>query len=124
MLSGYLLSLGQPCFDTMSGTGDATSMKATIHTTEVLITLLNTSLRDRPFTLQKRNINSGNLAGKSHPDREVSKQVLSGSIKSKLFCNKASFRFFYSCIVSVSPSAKPFKDFLFCSKENYFQDPY
>ena len=57
----------------MSDTVDGRSMKAVIHTTEAVITLLNTSARDTPFTLQKRNINSGNLAGKRHPDREVSK---------------------------------------------------
>ena len=50
--------------DTMSGTVDGTSMKSMIHTIEALITLLNTSLRDMPFTLQKRNTNSGNLAEK------------------------------------------------------------
>lgn len=65
----------------MSDTVDGRSMKAMIHTMETVITLLNTRVRDTPFTLQKRNTNSGNLAGKRHPDREVSKQVLSDSVR-------------------------------------------
>lgn len=67
--------------DTGSDTVDARSMKATIHTMETVITLLNTRARDMPFTLQKRNTSSGNLAGKRHVDREVSKQVLSDSVR-------------------------------------------
>lgn len=72
-----------------------TSMKAMVHTRKDLITLSTTSLRDKPFTIQKRNINSGNLAGKRHPDREVSKQVLSeGSVRLNFLQNFLKSNFF------------------------------
>ena len=93
--------------DTRSDTVDARSMKAPIHTMETVITLLNTRARDTPFTLQKRNTSSGNLAGKRHADREVSKQVLSDSVKILNFAaTRFSLNFFYRCFVSLSPLAK------------------